>query len=492
MKCNILRINSYYEFMKLKEIEVTNPYLKLGKEFYNFQTPAPLNEPFIIHANLDLMEELNIDKSEAKTKEFRDFINGSFLLKGAKPFSMVYAGHQFGHYVPRLGDGRAINIGTIGNTHLQLKGAGETKYSRGGDGRAVLRSSIREYLISEAMYNLGIPTTRALGIIGSSHSVFRESWEKGAVVLRTSSSWVRIGTFEYFSHNNMIDELNSLVEYVINESYPHLKEQKDKTIYLFLEIVGRCAKLIAKWMSVGFNHGVMNTDNISIAGLTIDYGPFSFFDDFKYDYICNHTDVQGRYSYKNQPLIAKWNLSALLVALSKVANVNKLEKALEYFDKIYIDEYQYLMNKKLGLDSILEDDKKLISHLLGVLQGLSVDYTLFFRELSNYSGDKSKILNLCLYHTPMQEWLEIYDKRLEKNSISTKNRLDNMKKVNPKYTLKNYMLQEAIDAANIGDFSIVDALFKIAQAPFDEHPNYHRWSLATPQEFKNQKLSCSS
>ena len=492
MKCNILRINCYYDFMKLKDIEVTNPYLKLGKEFYNPQTPAPLNGAFLIHANSSLLEELNIDKSEAKTKEFKDLINGSFFLKGSKPFSMVYAGHQFGHYVPRLGDGRAINIGTIENTHLQLKGSGQTKYSRSGDGRAVLRSSIREYLISEAMHHLGVPTTRALGIVGSNHSVFRESWEKGAIVLRTSPSWVRFGTFEYFAHNNKIDELNALIEYVIEESYPHLKDEKDKTIYMFLEVVGKTAKLMAKWMSIGFNHGVMNTDNMSIAGLTIDYGPFSFFDDFEYDYICNHTDVQGRYSFKNQPLIAKWNLSALLVALSKVADINRLEKALDYFDKIYVDEYQYLMNQKLGLDRVLEDDKKLVSHLLGVLQGLSVDYTLFFRELSNYNGNKDKILNLCLYHTPMREWLEIYDKRLEKNSTPTKERLEKMKQINPKYTLKNYILQEAIDAANQGDFTLVEKLHKIAQTPYDEHPNFHKYSLATPQEFKNQKLSCSS
>ena len=478
--------------MKLEEIEVTNPYLKLGKNFYNFQTPSPLNNPFLIHANLKHLEELDIDKSEAKRVEFRDLINGSYLLKGSKPFSMVYAGHQFGHYVPRLGDGRAINIGTIKNTHLQLKGSGVTKYSRSGDGRAVLRSSIREYLISEAMHNLAVPTTRALGIIGSNHSVFRESWEKGAIVLRTSSSWVRFGTFEYFAHNNMIDELNTLIDYVIDESYPHLANEKDKVTYLFLEVVGKSAKLIAKWMSIGFNHGVLNTDNMSIAGLSIDYGPFAFFDDFDFNYICNHTDYQGRYSYKNQPLIGKWNLSALLSSLAKVGNVDKLQTALNYYDKIYLQEYQYLMNQKLGLDKVLQNDIKLTSHLLGVLQSLNVDYTLFFRELSNYSGDKSNILNLCLYHNPMKEWLELYDKRLQKNSTSTKERLEKMKKINPKYTLKNYMLQEAINKAEIGDFSIVDALFKIAQNPYDEHLEFNHWSKATPNEHKNKKLSCSS
>ena len=222
------------------------------------------------------LKELNLEHLLNSETEFTKIVNGQTILKGSKPFSMVYAGHQFGHYVPRLGDGRAINIGTVKNMHLQLKGAGVTKYSRSGDGRALLRSSIREYLASEAMYALGIPTTRALAIVGSNHKVYRESWEYGAIVLRASPSWVRFGTFEYFAHNNMINELKELADYTIEESYPHLINEKDKYTYL-LEVVEKTAKLIAKWMSTGFNHGVMNTDNMSIDGLTIDYGPYSFF-----------------------------------------------------------------------------------------------------------------------------------------------------------------------------------------------------------------------
>ncbi len=451
-----------------------------------------MNNAFLIDANYTLLKKLNLEKILNSKIEFTKIINGEILLNGSKPFSMVYAGHQFGHYVPRLGDGRAINIGTIENMHLQLKGAGETKYSRSGDGRAVLRSSIREYLASEAMYALGIPTTRALAIIGSNHKVYRESWEYGAIVLRASPSWVRFGTFEYFAHNNMLDELKELADYAIEESYPHLVNEEYKYTYLFLEVVGKTAKLIAKWMSIGFNHGVMNTDNMSIAGLTIDYGPYAFFDDFDYNYVCNHTDTQGRYSFRNQPIIGKWNLNALLVALAKITDSKRLESALKYYDELYIKEYQSLMNKKLGLDSIKKEDTKLVQHLLGVLQSLQVDYTLFFRTLSHYKGDKTDILKLCLYHTPMQEWLEDYDKRLEQNSISTEERNTKMLKTNPKYTLKNYILQEAIESAESGDYSTLKNLFKVTQTPYNEHPEFERWAEATPNEYKNLKLSCSS
>ena len=473
-------------------IKLTNPYLKLNNNFYNYQNISPLNNAFLIDANYTLLKKLNLEKILNSKIEFSKIINGEILLNGSKPFSMVYAGHQFGHYVPRLGDGRAINIGTIENMHLQLKGAGETKYSRSGDGRAVLRSSIREYLASEAMHALGIPTTRALAIIGSNHKVYRESWEYGAIVLRASPSWVRFGTFEYFAHNNMLDELKELADYAIEESYPHLANEEDKYTYLFLEVVGKTAKLIAKWMSIGFNHGVMNTDNMSIAGLTIDYGPYAFFDDFDYNYVCNHTDTQGRYSFRNQPIIGKWNLNALLVALAKITDSKRLESALKYYDELYIKEYQSLMNKKLGLDSIKKEDTKLVQHLLGVLQSLQVDYTLFFRTLSHYKGDKTDILKLCLYHTPMREWLEDYDKRLEQNSISTKERNTRMLKTNPKYTLKNYILQEAIESAESGDYSTLKNLFKVTQTPYNEHPEFERWAEATPNEYKNLKLSCSS
>jgi uncharacterized protein YdiU (UPF0061 family) len=478
--------------MKLNEMKLTNPYLNLPEECHTRVKPTPLKRTYLIHANEDVAKMLDIDSDELKTDAFVEFINGALALEGSDPFAMCYAGHQFGHFVPRLGDGRAINIGTVKNLHLQLKGAGQTHYSRSGDGRAVLRSSIREYLMSEAMYGLGIETTRALALIGSEQQVIREDWEKGAIALRVSPSWIRFGTFEYFAHKKKYKELEALADYAIAESYPHLADESNKYLHFFTEVVGKTARLMAEWQAVGFNHGVMNTDNMSIAGLTIDYGPYAFLDDYDFQYICNHTDQHGRYSFGNQPGIGEWNLRALMQALSPLVNIEKMEKVLGHYGRLYTERYLYLMGQKLGLDKLQDGDLEFFKHLLGMLQGLTVDYTLFFRTLSHYDGERRALLKLGLYHQPMNDWLDSYDKRLEENSSGTRERQEKMLKTNPKYVLKNYILQEAIDAADKGDFTMVDGLFQIAQDPYAEHEAFERWAGATPDAFKNKKLSCSS
>jgi uncharacterized protein YdiU (UPF0061 family) len=476
--------------MKLNELKLTNPYLELPEECYDRVTPTPLIRPHLIHANKDVAKVLEIDESELESEDFVKFLNGQHEVEGTDTFAMCYAGHQFGHFVPRLGDGRAINIGTIDKYHLQLKGAGITEYSRHGDGRAVVRSSIREYLMSEAMQGLSIPSTLCLGIIGSDHNVRREKVEKAAIVCRVSTSWVRFGTFEYYAHNGMFKELEALADYVIDESFPHIKGRDNRYTLLFNDVMIITARLMAQWMSVGFNHGVMNSDNMSIAGLTIDYGPYAFLDDFRHDNICNHTDQHGRYSFANQPQIAKWNLRALMMALSPLSTVEKMEKNLAMFDKIYMRYYHYYMCKKLGLPGTIEGDPELIDDMLDMLERLQVDYTLFFRTLSHYEGDRAALLRTGLYHEPMNAWLDRYDTRIK--TIDTAVRKEQMLTANPKYVLKNYMLQEAIDAAEKGDTSVVGDLFKIAQNPFDEHPEFERWAGATPDAFKNKKLSCSS
>ncbi|GIU00559.1 UPF0061 protein [Sulfurovum sp. TSL6] len=478
--------------MKLNEIKLTNPYLELPEECYTRVKPTPLENVFLIHANEEVAKLLDIDIEELYSDAFVEFVNGAWELKGSDPFAMCYAGHQFGHFVPRLGDGRAINIGTIKHWHLQLKGAGQTRYSRSGDGRAVLRSSIREYLMSEAMHGLGIESTRALALIGSEHKVFRESWETGAIVLRVSPSWIRFGTFEYFAHKKRYEELEALADYAIAESYPHLVDKPNKYLLFFTEVVSKTAILMAEWQAVGFNHGVMNTDNMSIAGLTIDYGPYAFLDDYDFQYICNHTDQGGRYSFGNQPNIGEWNLQALMHALSPMVQIFKLEKALAEYAEHYTNRYLQLMRQKLGLDVLRDEDLELIKQLLGMMQGLQIDYTLFFRTLSCYDGERTALLGLGLYHKPMNEWLDSYDERLKANISTTEKRHSVMLQTNPKFVLKNYMLQEAITAAENGDFDVVDALFEIAQDPYAEHEAHERWAGATPDEFKNQKLSCSS
>ncbi|BAF72571.1 protein adenylyltransferase SelO [Sulfurovum sp. NBC37-1] len=478
--------------MKLNEIKLTNPYLKLPAECHDRVKPSPLTKPFLIHANEAVAEMLGIDKEELYTDEFVDFVNGAYQPEGSDAFAMCYAGHQFGFFVDRLGDGRAINIGTLNGLHMQLKGAGQTKYSRSGDGRAVLRSSIREYLMSEAMHGLGIETTRALALIGSEHSVFRQEWEKGAIVLRVSPSWVRFGTFEYFAHKKKFKELEALRDYAIAESYPHLIDVENAYARFFGEVVKRTARLMAEWQAVGFNHGVMNTDNMSIAGLTIDYGPYAFLDEYDAGYICNHTDQYGRYSFGNQPSIGEWNLRALMAALSPLIQMEKMEENMTQYWKIYREHYLKLMCRKMGFDEVLDGDLDLVKHMLGTLQGLHIDYTLFFRTLSRYTGDRAGILKLGLYHKPMQDWLDDYDKRLAQNSSTQQEREERMLQTNPKFVLKNYMLQEVIDAAEKDDFSLIDRLFRIVQDPYAEHPAYERWAGATPDELKNTKLSCSS
>jgi len=482
--------------MKLKELHLNSPYLSLPSLCYDRVKPTPLLGAYLIHANSDVAKMLQIDKEELDTEHFTAFVNGALAVEGSDPFAMCYAGHQFGYFVERLGDGRAINIGSVatpqGFLHLQLKGAGQTKYSRDGDGRAVLRSSIREYLMSEAMHGLGIATTRALALVGSEHSVYRGEWEKGAIVLRVSPSWVRFGTFEYFAHHKKYKELEALVEYAITESYPHLVGKSNAYLLFFAEVVSKTAMLMAQWQAVGFSHGVMNTDNMSIHGLTIDYGPYAFLDEYDFRYICNHTDTHGRYSFGSQPAIGEWNLRALMKALSPMASEASMQDALMAYGKLYTEHYLYLMGKKLGLDKLEPNDIELIRHLLGMMQGLRTDYTLFFRTLSRYDGDRKALLGVGLYHQPMHDWLDVYDERLKKNETTTEQRHAKMLKVNPKFVLKNYMLQEAIDAAKTKDFSLVNQLFKISQNPYDEHFEYERWAGATPDAFKNKKLSCSS
>ena len=477
--------------MKLSELKLECDYLELENNFYQIVNPTPLEKPHLISLNKTAANLIDVDEN-TKPKEWVDFLNGTWLAEGSTPFAMCYAGHQFGHFVPRLGDGRAINLGSTNGWHLQLKGAGETLYSRQGDGRAVTRSSIREYLISEAMHALGIPTTRALAIIGSDEDVARERWEKGAIVLRMSKSWVRFGTFEYFYYANEHSKLEQLADYVIKQSYSHLDGKQDAYYLMFQELVERTAKLLAQWQAYGFNHGVMNTDNMSIAGLTIDYGPYAFLDDYDFEYVCNHTDRDGRYSYGNQPTIAYWNLGMLARALSPLISYQRLEELLKGFEAIFDESYTTLMSKKLGLFTSKDDDLNLVEELLQILEDNRVDYTAFFRTLSNYELSKNELKQLCSNAKELDVWLDKYDKRLKQESTDSSTRSNKMRQINPKYVLKNYILQDAISKAEKHDFTGVEELLKLAQFPFEEHEEMSHYASTTPSNYKNIQLSCSS
>ena len=490
--------------MKLNEIKLEVDYFNFDEKLYQKLNPTPLKNPKMVSYNPQACDLIDLDYSECGTKDFLNFINGNKILEGSVPYSMVYAGHQFGYFVPQLGDGRAINLGSVKKWHLQTKGSGITKYSRQGDGRAVLRSSIREYLMSEAMHGLNIPTTRALAIIDSDSFAHRQ-WEEEScsIVLRMSPSWLRVGTFEFFARTtNSKENLTQLANYVIKQSYPHLeddnnqKEAEKKFEKMFYSLVDKTAELFAMWQSYGFMHGVLNTDNFSMAGLTIDYGPYAFMDYFEKNCICNHKDTEGRYSYNNQPYVARWNLIVLADALGQICSKEKLLDYMKTFlpqhEKVYLE----LMNKRLGLDATKSGNSNLplILELLGSLESSKIDYNLFFYKLTHLKSfdDLSFVLDIAVFQDPLKKWFESYEKVCDEQNSSFENRFEVMKKVNPKYILKNYIIQEAIEKAHEGDYSGVDNLLKIAQNPFDEHLEFERYAQSTPIKFANIQLSCSS
>jgi len=479
--------------MKLAHLLLKNSYLTLDSEFYTLTTPTPLETPYLIHFNPHSAKLIDLDEETSSDPLFVGLLNGTYIPNTSRPFSMCYAGHQFGHYAPRLGDGRAINLGSINGWHLQTKGSGETHYSRMADGRTTLRSSLREYLMSEAMHHLGIPTTRALGIIGSPTKLLRTQIEPSAITMRLSPSWIRFGTFEYFYYFNEQEKLKSLADYAIAESYPHLIEDEDRYFKFFEAVVEKTATLIASWQGVGFCHGVMNTDNMSIDGVTLDYGPFSMLDDFDFGFVCNKTDKAGRYSYGEQPNISYWNLTMFSKTLSCLIDTKRMQRKLDaYGEFIYPNAYIKVMRQKLGLVLEEQEDASLITNLIGTLQDAYVDFTIFFRTLSRYDGNREPLFDIAMNPIVIDEWLDRYDARLAKENLSHSKRHQKMLQTNPKYILKNYMLQEAIERALKGDFSRVETLFYLATHPFEELSEFEHFAKETPPEHKNITLSCSS
>ena len=484
--------------MKFSNLKLTTPYLNLKPVFYEKVDPNPLDKPFLISTSTSAAKLLGVDEDLALDEELLNIVNGKTKLEGSETFAMCYAGHQFGEFTGRLGDGRVINLGKVNGQNLQLKGAGLTLYSRLGDGRAVLRSSIREYLMSEAMFGLGIETSRALALIGSDTDVRRESLEKGAIVLRLSPTWVRFGTFEYFYSTGEHEKLKELADYVIDESFLYLKKSGDmesEDIYLkmYTEIVKNTATTIAKWQSVGFNHGVMNTDNMSIDGRTIDYGPFAFLDSYDPNFVCNETDKQGIYSFSSQAGSARWNLDMLARVLSPIIDSEDSEEVLnDTFWSTYTNVYSQILYKKMGLQTKQNEDKELSEAMLRALGSSTIDYTQFFRKLSRFNGDKSNILTLSDNTNSLDKWLDKYSIRLKQEALIESERHKNMLAVNPKYILKNHSLQKAIEKAEEHDFSMVNELFTVALAPFDEHFELEHLCKPTPMKSKNMCLSCSS
>ncbi|ELU08841.1 hypothetical protein CAPTEDRAFT_193573 [Capitella teleta] len=418
---------------------------------------------------------------------------------------MIYSGHQFGAYNPQLGDGRGLLLGELVNTEgdkwdLHLKGAGQTPYSRFGDGRAVLRSCIREYLASEALHHLGIPTTRALCVVTSDTPVYRETTEAGSTLLRLARSHIRFGHFEYFFYNKRYEALKELADYTIEQNFydlPGMKEVAgtDQGYQCFYsEVIRRTATLIAQWQAAGFAHGVMNTDNMSILGDTFDYGPYGFIDDFNWHYICNHSDHSGRYAFSQQPEIGYWNCGRLGQALTPLFDDGELiQKALDQYPQIYTQAYTRLMLDKLGLEEEVEEDATLVSDLLQLLHDSHCDYTLFFRTLSNFpSNQTSEQLQQLVNHPSLAPWLNTYQERLKKNPLDDQTRQKRMKQVNPKYILRNYLAQQAIEKAEKGDYQEIEHLMNVLVSPYDEHPDFEHYAEKPPEWGKKLEVSCSS
>ncbi len=470
-------------------LSLENHYAQLPDDFYT-KMPAEMvgTAPRLIHANAGAAALLDLDPAVFQDPRFVEVVAGHRPLEGFSPLAMVYSGHQFGVWAGQLGDGRALLIGQVRNAKgelwdVQLKGAGKTPYSRFGDGRAVMRSTIREYFCSEAMAALGIATSRALAIVATGEMVRREAPEPGAVLTRLAQSHVRFGHFEHFFHRGEKGQVRVLADHVIAEYFPALVG--DHAAW-FGEVVKRTAIMVAEWQAVGFAHGVMNTDNMSILGLTIDYGPYGFMDGYDPGFICNHTDEQGRYSFVNQPVIAHWNLRALALALSSLIPTDILIEKLATFEEHFGGTYHGLMRAKLGLTSEMEGDNPLIGSLLAVMARAKADYTLSFRNLTGEDADWLALFGEK-HLDEAKAWLARYRARTQSEDLS------GLDRVNPKFVLRNWVAETAIRAVeDNNDIATLDRIFRILQTPYEQHDGDEVFSAPPPPEMGHLEVSCSS
>ena len=464
--------------------------------------PSPLNNPVLVSGNALLAAELGLNPEHMTDPAMLRLMAGDLTDTDLQPIALVYSGHQFGVWAGQLGDGRAMTLGELsvvdiktGKPQLwdiQLKGAGATPYSRFADGRAVLRSSIREYLCSEAMHSLGIATTRALCLVNSDTSVYREDVESAATVCRVARSHIRFGSFEHFHYRNQPDSVKAMADYVIARHFPQWIEDDLRYANLITRTVTKTAKMIAQWQAEGFAHGVMNTDNMSILGDTIDYGPFGFLDVYNPDFICNHSDSNGRYSFKNQPSVGLWNLNALATSFMSLLPSEALVTALKNYEPTFLQHYRQLMARKLGLEAYRDGDESLINQLLTLMEENQVDYSLFFRQLCYFSNSHRNVRDMFVDRSAFDDWATLYVQRLSQQQSSDQDRSATMLETNPKYILRNYMAQAAIEKAEQGDYSEVNLLLEVLQSPFAEHPEAEHYAGLPPGWAETISVSCSS
>ncbi|WP_027015940.1 protein adenylyltransferase SelO [Comamonas composti] len=491
----------------------------LGPGFHTELNPSPVPEPHWLARSDDVADLLGFDAAWMAGDEALQVFAGNALLPGSRPLASVYSGHQFGVWAGQLGDGRAILLGETDNgLEVQLKGAGRTPYSRMGDGRAVLRSSIREFLCSEAMHALGIPSTRALALVGSPLPVRREQIETAAVVTRVAPSFIRFGHFEHFAARDMQSELKALADQVIDQHYPECRSASSlqaNAYANFLQAVSeRTARLLAQWQAQGFCHGVMNTDNMSILGLTIDYGPFQFLDSFDPGHVCNHSDSQGRYAFNRQPQVAYWNLFCLGQALLPLIGDEELTlAALESYKQVFPQAYAAQMLAKLGLPedapgTSVDEGRfaHLVNPLLQLLSDNRVDYSIFFTRLTQAVQDLARnqaqnpqvpqqadfepLRDIILDRAGFDAWALLYSEQLALFTPASAASL--MQKSNPRFLLRNHLAETVIRATQEGDFGPLTQLQAVLQTPFDAHPEHADWADFPPDWASSLEISCSS
>ena len=474
-----------------------NTYYRLSKTFKEDIKPIPVKKPELVLFNKKLAENLNLDFTNLDNQRLSELFSGNSLPEGSNSIAQAYAGHQFGHFT-MLGDGRAVLIGehlSKNNTRydIQFKGSGKTVFSRNGDGRAALGPMLREYIISEAMNGLRIPTTRSLAVTKTGEEVVRETLLPGAVLTRVASSHIRVGTFQYISAREKKDELEVLLNYVIDRHYPNIKNSRNKAIDLLTTVVEKQINLVVDWMRVGFIHGVMNTDNMSISGETIDYGPCAFMDTYDPKTVFSSIDQMGRYAYCNQPIITKWNLSRFAECLIPLIDKDQ-EKAIQLateimnsFEKKYEEKWLNMMRDKLGLFGTDEKDKFLILDLLTWMHQKKVDYTNTFCHLMNEKIKEDKNYE----DEDFQNWKKRWNERLKTNNNTPEKYLKLMKSVNPLIIPRNHKVEEALETAEKGDFNSVNQLIEILKEPYSQQKNILDYQI--PSDFnENYQTFCGT
>ncbi len=484
------------------KIAFENSYVRLPERFYARLRPTPVAAPRLVKLNVGLARELGLDPDALASPEGVEVLAGNRVAEGSAPLSQAYAGHQFGHFVPQLGDGRAILLGEViarnGNRYdIQLKGAGRTPFSRGGDGRAVLGPVLREYLVSEAMAALGVPTTRALAAVTTGEMVLRETALPGAVFTRVASSHLRVGTFQFFAARGDAEGVRTLADYAIARHYPEASHAR-KPYRAFLEgVIGSQASLVAQWMSIGFIHGVLNTDNTSISGETIDYGPCAFMEAYDTETVFSSIDRAGRYAYGSQPGAMSWNLMRLAEALlpvlggeegSEEAALTSANEALAGFGPQFELAYETAFRHKLGLAEQREGDRALISDLLERMTANRVDFTLFFRRLCDAAagpeGDEA-VRSLFSDPAAYDTWAGQWRKRISDEGRTVADSAATMRGVNPAYIPRNHQVEAALQAAILhGDFGPFEELLAVVSRPYEERPDLQRFAApASPHEY---------